>query len=99
LDSLGVPVGFRQKRIKIGERVLSVDAINYKTKTIYEFYGDYWHGNPKTMPQDKFNNQANATFGELYEKTMAREEAIKADGYQLVTIWESDWIQSLNRRD
>lgn len=45
------------------------------------------------MEQDKFNDRAGMTYGELYQKTTEREKIIKENGYQLVAIWESDWDQ------
>jgi ubiquinone biosynthesis protein Coq4 len=62
-----------------------------ETKTFYEFYGDLWHGNPAKYNQDDFNNVVKKTFGELYAKTMAREKFIKDNGYNVVSIWESDF--------
>jgi len=31
--------------------------------------------------------------GELYDKTLEREQRIRDLGYNLVTIWGSDWKQ------
>lgn len=36
------------------------------------------------------------TFGELYQNTLEKEEVIKKLGYNLVVMWERDWI-NLNR--
>lgn len=91
LDSLKIPSGFRQKRIFIDGEHFIVDAIDYRTNTVYEFYGDYWHGNPSTTDHTKFNDRANATYGELYTKTLRREKILKENGYTIVAIWESDW--------
>ena len=83
LDYLGISVGFRQKRINVGGKSFIVDAIDYRSNTIYEFYGDYWHGNPETMNQSLFNDRANATYGELYQKTKERETILKENGNRL----------------
>jgi Zn finger protein HypA/HybF involved in hydrogenase expression len=91
LDHMNIAPDFRQKRLFINGRNLSVDAIDYRTNTIYEYYGDYWHGNPETTHLDKMNEHANATFGELYAKTLERENFLKANGYNVVAIWENDW--------
>ena len=67
LDHLNIPDEYRQKTIIITNKKFIVDSYNPITKTIYEFYGDYWHGNPKIYnPLDL--TYFNKTFGELYEK-------------------------------
>lgn len=69
----------------------NVDGYDPETKTVYEFYGDYWHGNIKKYKPTDMNKTVGKTFGELYEKTLQREAAIKAAGYKVVSIWESDY--------
>ena len=44
------------------------DGYCKETNTIYEFHGDFWHGNPKIYNQDEINKIANCTYNELYEK-------------------------------
>ncbi len=60
--------------------------------TIYEFHGDYWHGNPNRYNPDD-ETYFGKSFGELYQKTIEREQMIKNMGFNLITIWESDWIK------
>lgn len=70
-----------------------VDGFCESTNTIYEFYGDAWHGNPKKFPPNCFCHPKDKTItaGQLYERTKNREEIIKNLGYNVVTIWESDF--------
>jgi hypothetical protein len=68
-----------------------VDAYSATQNTIYEFYGDYWHGNPKLYNSNKLNKKVNKTFGELYQMTLNKELCLKSAGYNIVYIWESDW--------
>lgn len=58
---------------------------------VYEFWGDYWHGNPTKHDPNKYNKVCKKTMRELYEKTMEKRERIIAAGFFLVEIWESDW--------
>jgi G:T-mismatch repair DNA endonuclease (very short patch repair protein)/predicted nucleic acid-binding Zn-ribbon protein len=68
------------------------DGYCKKTNTIYEFHGDYWHGNPlKYKPNQK--TYYGITFEKLYENTKKKEREIQNLGYNLITIWESDWIK------
>jgi hypothetical protein len=67
------------------------DGYCKETNTIYEYHGDYWHGNPKKFDKDKINKTTQCTFGELYKNTLEREKIIKDIGYNLVIMWETDW--------
>ena len=69
------------------------DGYCKETNTIYEFHGDYWHGNPNIYHGSQFNKTTKRTFGELYQSTISREQQIKDMGFNLITIWESDWIK------
>lgn len=64
-----------------------VDGYDYKTNTVYEFNGSYWHGNPDYYDAEQYNTRKNMTFGELYEATITREKMIKSMGYNLVSKW------------
>ena len=67
------------------------DGYCKETNTIYEYNGDYYHGNPKLFKSIEFNKTTNCTFGDLYQKTLEREQQIKDLGYNLVVMWEYDW--------
>jgi predicted nucleic-acid-binding Zn-ribbon protein len=67
------------------------DGYCEETNTIYEFHGDFWHGNPEIYKQDDINKKTNCSFKELYEKTIIKEEKIKELGYNLEVIWENKW--------
>lgn len=69
------------------------DALNRVDKIVWEFNGDWWHGNPKIYSPNRMNKTARKTCGELYQKTLAKEVKLKAAGYQVISIWESDWKQ------
>jgi hypothetical protein len=70
---------------------ISVDGYCSSNNTAYEFYGDYWHGNPEMYVSNHHIQVCNKTAGELYQKTVDRAEKIRTLGYNLVEIWESDW--------
>jgi len=72
------------------------DGYCKETNTIYEFHGDYWHGNPKLFNSKDYNKTTKRTFGELYQKTLDKEKIIKDLGYNLVVIWEYDWNKMNN---
>lgn len=68
-----------------------VDGFDPTTNTIYEFYGDYWHGNPDIFNSDEYNKRTKCTMGELYQKTINRSIFLKSKGFNLIEIWENDF--------
>lgn len=76
---------------KIPNTNKTVDGYCTTTNTIYEFHGDFFHGNPSLYDPEFMNPLLYKTMGELYEKTIAREQHIKNLGYNLVVMWESDY--------
>lgn len=89
LNSLGIPE--RQMCIKVGNRTYKADGFDHHTNSVYEYHGDYWHGNPKRYAASYFNKRKKCTMGEIYQKTIEREQAIRDAGYNLIVMWESDW--------
>lgn len=55
LNSLNISEKYRNKSIKINNRIFYPDAIDAQNKIIYEFYGDFWHGNPKIFNANDVN--------------------------------------------
>ncbi|RWZ87303.1 MAG: hypothetical protein EO766_12320 [Hydrotalea sp. AMD] len=68
-----------------------VDGFCVETNTVYEFYGDYWHGNPNIFDPHEINATNYVTMGELYQRTVKKEQIIRDLGYNLIFIWESDY--------
>jgi hypothetical protein len=91
LDSLNIVD--REYWITINEKRYKVDGYDINSNTIYEFLGDYWHGNPKVHHPEKINSHNKHTFKELYEGTIVRLEIFKKAGYNLVFIWENDYLK------
>jgi len=91
LDSLNIPNEYRQNKLKINNKIIKADAFDPITNTIYEFYGDYFHGNPRLFEPEELNLKLKKTMKELYDNTIIREKLIKSAGYKLIIMWESDW--------
>jgi hypothetical protein len=68
-----------------------VDGYCRKTNTVYEFHGDYWHGNPNFYPSHEIHPIKKVPFGQLYIETLKRDESIRQLGYNLITIWENEY--------
>lgn len=89
LNYMRVPNDCRNKFIFIENKRFNVDALI--NNIVYEFYGDYYHGNPQKFEFNNFNKKVKKTFGELYQKTIERELFIKNSGFEVISIWENDW--------
>jgi len=93
LNHHNIPQINRNIKIKINDKTFVVDGFDEKTNTVYEFWGDYWHGNPKKYKPDDINKSNKKTFGVLYEETLKKIDIIQKAGYNLIDIWEYDWIR------
>lgn len=91
LDTLGVAA--REVVITAGSQRFVVDGFDIATNTVFEFWGDFWHGNPSVYDGSRINSVVGKTFGELLYATHRKRQAILDAGYLLVEIWESDWLQ------
>jgi len=70
-----------------------VDGYDPQTNTIYEFLGDYYHGNPIKFDHKKYNKICHKTYGDLYNKTFFKLKNLKMMGYSIKYIWENDWYK------
>jgi len=87
---------FIQHADNVGEYIIEstryrADGYCKETNTIYEFYGDFYHGNPNIHTPNTYNKLMKQTMGELLQKTIDREQKIRDLGYNLVVTWESDY--------
>lgn len=88
LDELKIPLINRQIPIKTGKYKFKPDAL--VGNVIYEYYGSYYHGDPRMMKRDKFIKQVGRTAGEQYDWTMWREVELKKAGFTIRFVWEID---------
>lgn len=66
-----------------------VDGYCQSTNTIYEFHGDYFHGNPNIYDRNDVNERSNERFGALYDRTVKRDNKIRSLNYNLIVQWET----------
>jgi G:T-mismatch repair DNA endonuclease (very short patch repair protein) len=57
---------------------------------IIEYFGDYWHCNPKKYDSDYFNQKKNKFAWELWDYDEKKVELVKSYGYNLEVVWEGD---------
>jgi hypothetical protein len=63
-------------------------------KKIIEFNGDYWHCNPLKYKPAQFNYALGCTSEERWEYDMIKMSAAESLGYDVMTVWESEWRTS-----
>ncbi len=95
LDIYSIPIQNRQFPIKTTDARYSVDGFDPETNTIYEFLGDYWHGNPDKFSPNDINIISKKTYGQLYEETFIKINALKNAGFNVVYIWQNDFVNNL----
>jgi hypothetical protein len=81
----------REVWLTIDGRQIKADGYDPITKTIYEFWGDFWHGNPEVFDLEMINPMTKTTYRVLYEKTLNKRRLITNNGFNLIEIWENDW--------
>ena len=99
LDSLNIDTIYRQADIDIGGKKIKADAYNPITNTVYEFWGDFWHGNLTIYNSDDINRKNNKTFGELYKETQEKRKLILDSGYNLIEIWEIEFNYEIIKQE
>ena len=70
---------------KPGTHTFTVDGFDKATNTIYEFYGCFFHGCLRCYQQKKSNT---------YSKTLERENILKQNGYNIISMWECSFVES-----
>jgi len=94
LDILGIDKKYRNAFVKIDNKIYKFDAYIPETNTIYEFYGDFWHGNPNKYKDGEYNLKNKSSFSDLYKKTIDRENFLKSKGYKIISIWEDEFVKN-----
>lgn len=76
--------------IKLHDKTIKVDGYKVETNSVYEFLGDYWHGNPIKYKCNDINKNNKFTFKELFEQTQERFLILSKLGYSIYYLWEND---------
>lgn len=88
LDKLSIHTLNRQVKLKNGS---IADAL--LGNTIYEFYGSYWHGDPRRCLG--YTAAKKKQLKSRYLKTIRREKSLLKLGYNIVFVWEYDYNNGL----
>ena len=80
--------------LKIPNSRYYADGYSKQKSIIYEYHGDFWHGNPKIYPSEDIHPVSKIPYGKLYENTLKKQSFCKENGYKYIFIWESEWIRA-----
>jgi G:T-mismatch repair DNA endonuclease (very short patch repair protein) len=88
--------------IKIKTKWVFPDILIEKDGIIIEFYGNYWHANPKIYKENDIVHH-NIKAKEIWESDKARIKMLENQGYSVIIIWQDEYknnktkiIQSIN---
>jgi len=72
-----------------------VDECNTQRKLVIEFFGDFYHCNPRYYPDPShYHNTLQMTVSEKWKYDRRRLAAIKKAGFEVLVVWESDWYRN-----
>jgi len=81
---------------RITDSRYAADGYSKEKNTIYEYHGDFWHGNPSIYNTSDINPVTKTSFGKLYQKTLKKQKHCIDNEYQYIFIWESVWERGIN---
>ena len=107
LDSIGIPDDKDHRQVTIHVKKTNgktkrflVDGLDrakvsqeFPNGTVYEYHGDYYHGNPMLHDPAEINRVNKKSMGELFKRTCDKHQLIKNAGYDVQWIWESQWFK------
>lgn len=62
-------------------------------KKIIEFYGDYWHCSSLIFEENDYNSSIGMTAKEKREFDEERKTLLENEGYEVLIIWEHEWVK------
>ena len=78
---------------RIGDRGLPVDGFHGPSQTVFQFHGCYWHGHNCVLNKGRARNKnRNKSMAELRQETEANSTYIRNMGYNLVEMYECEWL-------
>lgn len=63
-------------------------------KKIIEFYGDFWHCNPKIFKDDDIHKIKKIKASEIWKQDNRKIKSAHEHNYDVLIIWESDYINN-----
>jgi G:T-mismatch repair DNA endonuclease (very short patch repair protein) len=80
-----------EKRIQTVDKLYIVDIFFHRNNAVIEYYGDYWHCNPKKYKPDYFHKQKKMYAMDMWKHDRLRKKELEDLGYKVFIVWESDF--------
>ena len=84
-----------EKKICILGGLYKVDGFLEEEKTVYEFFGCFFHGCVRCTSPTAKSIGAGLQMGDLFTMTMNRVAALRSAGFKVVYIFECEWKREL----
>jgi aromatic ring-cleaving dioxygenase len=72
------------------------DGYSENKNCIYEYHGDFWHGNINIYNPKDINPCTKTSYDQLYNNTLNKQIFCEKEGFIYKYIWESEWIRGKN---
>jgi G:T-mismatch repair DNA endonuclease (very short patch repair protein) len=82
----------KKRTIRIDGKWFYPDIVIDK-KIIVEFFGDYWHANPKIYKMNDIVHHKKSAFN-IWEDDKKRIEILKNKGYKILIVWQTDYLNN-----
>jgi hypothetical protein len=80
---------------KIPNTRYNADGYSENQKYVFEYHGDFWHGNPEIFNLNDINPVVKKSYGDLYNNTLHKQKTCQDNGYKYYSIWESKWLRGI----
>lgn len=91
IDGVYIQHALNGGEVFIPELKQKVDGFAPTTGQVYQFHGDFFHGNPTKYAGDYIHPISKKTMGELYQRTLSQEQRLKDAGYTIDITWENEY--------
>lgn len=79
-----------KRTVRVGDKWFFPDIVDLKGGIIIEFYGDYWHANPKLYGKGEvFKNKLTAQ--QIWDKDWERIRGLEGIGFKVFVVWQSEY--------
>lgn len=94
-SGLDLRYGDNEITIRLDKKFCKPDCTISGTKKIIEFFGDYWHANPNKYSENdtirRLDEGSFITAKEIWTRDAIRLDLLKAHGFDVSVIWETDY--------
>jgi len=87
LDSVATPTTVHEHTLHVDGHKFKVDGYDPETRTVYEYFGVFWHGCPSYCDHTKVNPRNGVPYKVLYERTLERIALLKHCGFIVISQW------------